>query len=168
MRHAFGYRFMTYLLRKPEIPAYMRAQIDEAVAAGRVTKIPAGVSAESYVVWCDRRRALVDPDAKTAVQLNREARARAARAGTLSCKPPQPEKPTLRQTLRANAEARRESVRRLYVDGWSYRQISEELDVTVSRVKKDIYDLLKADPKLKRRKDNGTVDVSRDCSCGTV
>lgn len=133
---------------KSEIPQYMRDLIDEAVAAGRITKIAPGVSAESYMVWDQEKRVLMEPGAKTAVQLSREAYARAMKAAKVQQAIEKP--PSMRRQMIDAAQARRDKVMELYTAGRTYRQIADALGCNPKRVKKDVYEMLKAEPKLKR------------------
>lgn len=81
MIFTFRHEFDRYLKRvTPSLPDDMRRLIDEAVAAGRITRVPQGVSAIPYPVWSGKENALVEVNPKTAVMLNREAMMRGVKA----------------------------------------------------------------------------------------
>lgn len=151
MRFSFKSGYMDYLKRSgSDIPQHMRDMIDEAVAAGRITKVAAGKSAEAYMVWNPEKQALIAPDAKTAVQLHREARARAIRASMPANASSEPKPVQSRKKTREEAGTRKERVREMYLAGHTYKHISEVLGCNPNRVKKDVYEMLKAEPKMKR------------------
>lgn len=62
MSFTFRRDFPRYLQRaKPTLPEDMRRLIDEAVADGRITRIPTGVSGIPAPVWCPNAKVLVNP-----------------------------------------------------------------------------------------------------------
>lgn len=110
MSFTFRTDFDSYLTHKrPRLSPDVRRLIDEAVAAGRVTKVPAGVSGIPLPVWNAERGELAEVDPKTAVEKHREAKDRTIKVVAM---------------LKAEAAKRREQIVALAAEGMGVVKIA--------------------------------------------
>lgn len=100
-----------------------RALIDQAIAEGRVTKVPPGVSGEPKYIYVDGHLRSTDPEQdRRATGWTRTRRPKGARG----------------RATRDILEARRARVRELHLQGWSGPKIAAELGVNTQTVYNDL------------------------------
>ncbi len=133
MSFSFSADFEGYLRRKaPRLSANVRRLIDEAVAAGRITKVPPCASGIPVPVWDDKTKQLVEVNPKTAIERHREVMARGIKAA---------------QTNKARAEKRKEAIIALAAQGKGVMQIAAETGYDRKTVSKHLATARGIDPK---------------------